>query len=55
MTEAKQPDKAPAPEAQVAPVQQGHKNPPVGPKTGKPVAEWNQFRDYEQFNPTAEK
>jgi hypothetical protein len=33
----------------------GHKNPPVGPTTGKPLADWNKFRDYENFNPTAEK
>jgi hypothetical protein len=33
----------------------GHKNPPVGPTTGKPLADWNKSRDYENFNPTAEK
>jgi hypothetical protein len=33
----------------------GHKNPPIGPKTGNPLPDWNKFRDYEQFNPTPEK
>ena len=33
----------------------GHKNPPVGPTTGKPLPEWRKTRDYENFNPTAEK
>jgi hypothetical protein len=37
------------------PEQLAHKNPPVGPKTGKPLSDWNQFRDYENFNPTPEK
>lgn len=32
-----------------------HKNPPIGPTTGKPLPEWRKTRDYEQFNPTAEK
>jgi hypothetical protein len=46
---ANQEAKAPAPE------QFGHKNPPVGPKTGRPLSDWSQFRDYENFNPTPEK
>jgi hypothetical protein len=33
----------------------GHKNPPVGPVTGRPLADWRKDRDYEQFNPTPEK
>jgi hypothetical protein len=33
----------------------GHKNPPVGPTTGKLLPDWNKFRDYENFNPTADK
>lgn len=52
MTDPKQDkeDKAPPTVEQFA-----HKNPPIGPKTGKPLPDWNQFRDYENFNPTAEK
>jgi hypothetical protein len=38
-----------------APVQYGHKNPPIGPATSKPLPEWRKTRDYEQFNPTPEK
>jgi hypothetical protein len=33
----------------------GHKNPPVGPATTKPLQDWRKDRDYENFNPTAEK
>ena len=33
----------------------GHKNPPIGPKTGRALDDWRKDRDYEQFNPTAEK
>jgi hypothetical protein len=33
----------------------GHKHPNVGPTTNRVLADWNQFRDYENFNPTAEK
>jgi hypothetical protein len=50
LADEKKPTEAP-PEVE----QFSHKNPPIGPKTGKPLADWNQFRDYEQFNPTAEK
>jgi hypothetical protein len=49
MTDEKKPDAAPTVE------QFGHKNPPVGPTTGRPLADWRKDRDYEQFNPTAEK
>jgi hypothetical protein len=38
-----------------AAVQYGHKNPPIGPTTSKPLPEWRKTRDYEQFNPTPEK
>jgi hypothetical protein len=42
--------KTPAPETF------GHKNPPVGPTTGRnPLRDWRKDRDYENFNPTAEK
>jgi len=51
--DAAQKQEAPATQAGVTAF--GHKNPPVGPKTAKPLADWNQFRDYENFNPTAEK
>jgi hypothetical protein len=44
-----------APETKAAPEQFGHKNPPVGPTTGKPLADWRKDRDYENFNPTPEK
>jgi hypothetical protein len=40
-----------AEEQAAAPEQTGHKNPPVGPKTGNVVPDWNKFRDYEQFMP----
>jgi hypothetical protein len=49
MTDTKQQEKTPAVE------QYGHKNPPVGPTTGKPLADWRKDRDYEQFNPTPDK
>jgi hypothetical protein len=32
-----------------------HKNPPIGPATTKPLPDWRKDRDYENFNPTAEK
>jgi hypothetical protein len=52
-----EPKTPPAPDtaAPPAPEEFAHKNPPVGPKTGKPLSDWNQFRDYENFNPTPEK
>jgi hypothetical protein len=48
-TNDKADEKAPAVE------QYGHKNLPVGPATTKPLADWRKDRDYENFNPTAEK
>jgi hypothetical protein len=33
----------------------GHKNPPIGPTTNKPLPEWRKDRDYENFNPTPDK
>ena len=47
--------KTPAPEQQVSVTPFGHKNPPVGPTTNKPLPEWRKSRDYENFNPTPEK
>ena len=38
-----------------APTQLGHKNPSVGPTTGKVLPDWRKSRDYENFNPTPEK
>lgn len=43
------------PETKPVPEQFGHKNPPVGPATGKVLTEWRKDRDYENFNPTPEK
>jgi hypothetical protein len=43
------------PEQTSGPTQFGHKNPPIGPTTTKPLMDWRKDRDYEQFNPTAEK
>jgi hypothetical protein len=51
--EKKMEEKKPADAPMVEPF--GHKNPPIGPKTGNPLSDWNKFRDYEQFNPTSEK
>jgi hypothetical protein len=34
------------------PEQFGHKNPPIGPKSGNIVPDWRKDRDYEQFMPT---
>jgi hypothetical protein len=49
--EKKEPEKdAPPTVEQVA-----HINPPIGPTTGKPLRDWRKDRDYEKFNPTAEK
>jgi hypothetical protein len=46
----------PVPEAPPpAVVSHGHKNPPIGPKTGTPLQDWRKDRDYENFNPTPEK
>lgn len=49
MTETKPAETKPTAE------QFAHKNPPVGPATGRPVPDWRKDRDYEQFNPTPEK
>jgi hypothetical protein len=38
-----------------APPQGGHKHPPQGPTTGRLLSDWRMDRDYENFNPTAEK
>jgi hypothetical protein len=43
------------PTQSLAPTQFAHKNPPIGPTTGKLLADWNQFRDYENFNPSPNK
>jgi hypothetical protein len=40
--------------AQVA-INSGHKNQPIGPATGRLLADWSRHRDYENFNPTPEK
>jgi hypothetical protein len=37
------------------PINSAHKNQPIGPATGRLLADWNRHRDYEQFNPTPEK
>jgi hypothetical protein len=42
-------------ETKEVPLHHGHKNPPVGPTTSKPLPEWRKSRDYENFNPTQEK
>lgn len=47
---------APQVDPRAAPPPQGaHKNPLIGPKTGNLLPNWSRFRDYENFNPTAEK
>lgn len=53
--EKKSADSKEAPEQAAAVETFGHKNPPVGPTTGKPLSDWRKTRDYENFNPTAEK
>jgi hypothetical protein len=37
------------------PINSAHKNQPIGPATGRLLADWSRHRDYEQFNPTPEK
>jgi len=51
MADEKKPEEK-TPPPQITPF---HKNPPVGPRTGKVQPDWNAFRDYENFNPTADK
>jgi hypothetical protein len=43
------------PEPKVAQPKGGHKNTPQGPTTGRYLPDWRMDRDYENFNPTAEK